>query len=180
MLHNALFPSVSPVFEAICAHLDDATLAAMCLSGSKKAAASAMREIDKRPAFALVREVLAMESNVNKHSIMVKVGRLGSMWAVRFLRARLGQDMLMTPVLLGACQEGHCDVARFAVDHGSNSYDWGLYMACVYRQMDTAELMISSGANESDDTSEILPRLAKLVKQRTSHSCGGNDSPRRA
>jgi len=145
MFHSVQFPLFSPVFEAICAHLDDATLAAMCLSGSKKAAASAMREAEKRPVFALVHSAVTMKEK-KKHWIFEEVCETGSLWGVRFLwKSGIGTGNSGLPV---ACKCGWSEVAEFLIAKGANNYNRALVAACKHGRADMAALMVSKGADD--------------------------------
>ena len=110
------------MFEAICAHLDDAALAVMCRSGSKKAAASAMREAEKRPVFALVHSAVTMKEK-KKHWIFEEVCETGSLWGVRFLwKSGIGS---VTWGLLAACKHGRADMAALIVSKGADDFNAG-------------------------------------------------------
>ena len=116
MLANALFPSCCPVLEALCAHLDDAALVGLAKSRSRRAAASAMREMDRRPVFALLKDISEKGRWTRWHELY-NVCETGSLWG-----------------------------AQKMIQKGTNGWNWGLSGACVGGHRDVAEIMIQKGA----------------------------------
>ena len=116
MLADALFPSCCPVLEALCAHLDDAALVGLAKSRSRMAAASAMREMDRRPVFALLKDI-SEKGRWKYCDTMYHVCETGSVWGVQRM-----------------------------IQNGANGWNWGLRGACEGGNCDVADLMVQRGA----------------------------------
>jgi len=116
MLPDALFPSCSPFHEALCAPLDDAALVGLAKSRSRRAAASAMREMDRRPVFALLKDISGKGRWKGWHELY-NVCETGSLWG-----------------------------AQKMIQKGANDWNGGLGRACYWGHRDLAELMIQHGA----------------------------------
>ena len=145
MLADALFPSCCPVLEALCAHLDDAALVSLAKSRSRRAAASAMREMDRRPVFALLKDISEKGRWTRWHELY-NVCETGSLWGAHNMIQRGANDW--DAGLHGACFGGHRDVAELMIQNGANAWNGGLWRACCGGHRGLAELMIQKGAND--------------------------------
>ena len=144
MLAGALFPSCCPVHEALCAHLDDAALVKLCSTHKKRAAASAMREMARRPVFALLKEISENE-RWTYCGTMYDVCKTGSAWGV-YKMIQKGAKWWNFG-LGGACEGGHRDLADLMIQKGAKKWNWGMHCACKGGNRDLVDFMIQHGAN---------------------------------
>jgi hypothetical protein len=145
MLANALFPSCCPVLEVLCTHLDDAALVNLTKSTSRRVVASAMREIVRRPVFALLQDISG-KGRWKASTEFCKVCETGSLWGVQKMIQRGADDW--NSVLWYACKGGHRALAELMIQHGATDWNVGLHCACFKGHRDLADLMIQKGASD--------------------------------
>jgi hypothetical protein len=129
----------------LCTHLDDAALVNLTESTSKRAVASALREMARRPVFALLQDI-AGKGRWKASTEFYNVCETGSLWGVRFLwKSGIGTGNSGLPV---ACKCGWSEVAEFLIAKGANNYNRALVAACKHGRADMAALMVSKGADD--------------------------------
>jgi len=148
-LADALFPSCSPVHEALCTHLDDAALVNLTESTSRRAVASALREMARRPVFALLKDI-SENGGWRCCDTMYDVCETGSVWGVQLMIQHGAKNW--NGGLAFACRGGHRDLAELMIQHGANNWNWGLWVACCGGHRDLVELMIQNGATHCYDS----------------------------
>jgi len=147
MLADALFPSSCPLLESLCTHLDDDALVKVAQCRSKRAVASALREMARRPVFALLQDI-AGKGRWKASTEFYNVCETGSLWGAHNMIQRGANDW--DAGLHGACFGGHRDVAELMIQNGANAWNGGLWRACCGGHRGLAELMIQKGANDWD------------------------------
>lgn len=55
---------------------------------------------------------------------------------------------IINEILVHACYGGHIDIVKYAISHGADNWNNGLYGACSSGDAEIAQLMISKGAND--------------------------------
>jgi len=147
MIADSLFPSCCPVFEALCEHVDDGALVKLCTTQKKRAVVSAMREMARRPVFALLKDI-SENGGWRCCDTMYDVCETGSVWGVQLMIQHGANGWNWG--LWGACRGGHRDLAELMIK-GENNWNEGLGAACIGGHRDLAELMIQHGANVWND-----------------------------
>ena len=179
MLANALFPSCCPVLEALCAHLEDAALVNLTKSASRRAVASAIREMARRPVFALLQDI-SRNGWWKDGQQMYSVCKAGSAWGVQQMIQNGANDW--NRWLWYACLGGHRDVVELMIQHGANNWNLGLHGACRGGHRDLTELMIQRGANNLNwglygACVRGHRELAEIMIQHGATACSNNDCP---
>jgi len=147
-LADVLFPSCCPVFEDLCTHLDDAALVNLTKSTSRRVVASAMREIARRPVFAVLQEI-SENGGWRCCDTMYDVCETGSVWGVQLIIQHGANNWNWG--LWGACCGGHGDLAELMIQKGATNWNDGLWGACRGGHRDLADLMIQNGADDWND-----------------------------
>jgi len=179
MLADALFPSSCPLLESLCTHLDDDALVKVAQCRSKRAVASALREMARRPVFALLQDI-AGKGRWKASTEFYKVCETGSLWGAHNMIQRGANGWNWG--LRGACLGGHRDVVELMIQHGANNWNLGLHGACRGGHRDLTELMIQRGANNLNwglygACVRGHRELAEIMIQHGATACSNNDCP---
>ena len=184
MLADALFPSCCPVLEVLCTHLDDAALVNLTKSTSRRVVAMALREMARRPVFALLQDI-AGKGRWKGCDTLYDVCKTGSVWGVQNMIQHGATDW--NSGLCFACFKGHRDLADLMIQKGASDWNLGLSGACVGGHLELAKLMVQNGANNWNqglrgacvgghrDLAELM--IQKGATHCTFYDCPGHDFP---
>ena len=143
---NSLASSCHPIWDAICAALDDAALVSVAKCGSTSAVVSAFKEMGNRHIFEHL-QCLSRERVIGCRKFEYICGT-GCEWAVRQVIA-YGCDA-WNAGLKGACAQGRTRIAEMMLSRGASNISAALYVACKERQTEIIELLVNRGCRHFD------------------------------